>query len=48
MDRFTRDEPAKEEGVPLLDAGTSYPVWSPYEAVEAAEVLQKLLAKEAD
>jgi hypothetical protein len=34
---------AREEGVPLLDVGTNYPVWSPHQAYGAAAALLKAL-----
>lgn len=38
-------ELAREEGV-VLDAGTQYPLWSPYNAFEAADALLKELKSE--
>ena len=43
--QFLLQELAREEGA-LLDAGQSYPVWSPYNAVDAANTL--LAALEAE
>ncbi len=37
---------AKEEGVPLLLPEGEYPVWSPYDAHEAAAVLGAFLEQE--
>lgn len=37
-------ELAREEGVPLGDVEPMYPVWSPYNAFEAAAALSKDLA----
>lgn len=34
---------AQEEGVPLVEAGTPYPVWTPYHAHDAATVLLQAL-----
>jgi hypothetical protein len=34
---------AREEGVPLVEFGTPYPIWSPYDAFGAAGSLLKLL-----
>jgi hypothetical protein len=34
---------AREEGVPLLEADRTYPVWTPYHADEAAAVLLNFL-----
>ena len=34
---------AREEGVPLVEVGTPYPIWSPYDAYGAATTLLKLL-----
>jgi hypothetical protein len=39
-------EPDPEELAGLMEAGQSYPVWSPYDAFAAAEVLLRCL--EAD
>jgi hypothetical protein len=36
-------ELAQEEGVPLFEAGQTYPIWSPYDSYEAAEGLIKAL-----
>jgi hypothetical protein len=44
--QFLAEELAKEENVPRLEPGAAYPVWSPYDAVDAATALQQLLAKE--
>ncbi len=30
---------ARDEGVPLLEAGQSYAIWSPYDAYQAADAL---------
>jgi hypothetical protein len=40
--QFLINELAQEE-TPLLENGKSYPVWSPHNAFEAAEALQKML-----
>ncbi len=34
---------ACDEGVPLVEIGTPYPIWSPYDAFDAAASLLKLL-----
>ncbi len=40
---------AQEEGVPLLVAGTEYPIWTPLGTFEAAEtLLQKLEEHKAE
>jgi hypothetical protein len=39
-------ELAQEEGVSLFDPNLTYPIWTPYNAVEAADTL--LQALEAD
>lgn len=41
--QFLVVELAQEEGVPLLTAGTEYPVWTPINAFSAAETLMKML-----
>ena len=43
--QFLLLEIAKEEGA-LLNAGSSYPVWSPYNAFEAASSLLEALRME--
>ena len=37
---------AQEEGVPLFEAGASYPVWTPLEAYDAAAALMNTLESE--
>jgi hypothetical protein len=39
-------ELAREEGVPLGEMATSYPVWTPHHAFDAAAVLLKALEAE--
>ncbi len=39
-------ELAQEEEVAFFKSGAEYPVWSPYEAYEAANVMMKALADE--
>ena len=34
---------ADEEGVSLIEAGRSYPIWSQYDAYEAVPILMQLL-----
>ena len=36
-------EIAKDDDVSLFEAGAEYPIWTPLNAFEAAETLQKLL-----
>jgi hypothetical protein len=36
-------ELAREEGVPLIEVGASYPVWTPHHAFDAAAVLLREL-----
>jgi hypothetical protein len=38
---------AREEGVPLVETGSAYPVWTPLHAFEAATVLLKALEPSA-
>jgi hypothetical protein len=38
---------AREEGVPLVEVGVSYPVWTPHHAFEAAAVMLRELEAEA-
>jgi hypothetical protein len=40
--QFLVSELSREEGV-VLESGSEYPVWSPYEAFEAADALTKIL-----
>ncbi|MBI3764475.1 MAG: hypothetical protein HY260_21760 [Chloroflexi bacterium] len=42
--QFLVIELAKDEGVNLLEPNKAYPVWSPYNAFEAASVLLNALA----
>ncbi len=44
--QFLVAELAKEEGVSMREGDVSYPIWTPYDAFEAAETL--LSALEAD
>lgn len=44
--QFLADELAREEGLPELRPGAEYPIWSPYEAFEAARVLEQALDAE--
>jgi len=37
---------AREEGVTLLEPGKTYPVWTPYDAFEAATAVYETLRKE--
>ncbi len=34
---------AQEEGVPLLAADAEYPIWTPIDAFEAADILYQML-----
>jgi hypothetical protein len=36
-------ELAREEGVPLVEVGTAFPIWSPYQAYDAAAAMLKTL-----
>ena len=33
----------KEESIAALEPGATYPIWSPYDAYEAAETLEQML-----
>jgi hypothetical protein len=44
--QFLVMELAREEGVPLVEMGASYPVWTPQHAFDAAAVLLRELQKE--
>jgi hypothetical protein len=37
---------AQEEGMPLFEAGASYPVWTPLEAYDAGATLMRMLETE--
>ena len=37
----------RDEGLPPIESGHSYPVWSPFDAFEAAETLRKLISEDA-
>lgn len=37
---------AREEGVPLVEVGGSYPIWTPHHAFDAAGVLLRELRRE--
>jgi hypothetical protein len=34
---------AREEGIPLVEMGTAFPIWSPHEAYAAAAAMLKAL-----
>ena len=40
------EELVRSENVPALEAGHTYPIWSPYDAYQGAEVLLQLLERE--
>ena len=44
--QFLLGEIAREEELQPFAAGTAYPVWSPYEAFEAAATLQEMLEQD--
>jgi hypothetical protein len=44
--QFLVFELAREEGVPLLQPNQDYPIWTPYDAFDAAETLLNALAEE--
>ena len=44
--QFLAFELAKEEGVVPLETGETYPIWTPYNAFDAADTLLKALAEE--
>jgi hypothetical protein len=37
---------ARDEGIPLLEAGAAYPIWSPFDAHDAGASLLKMLEAE--
>ncbi len=45
--QFLAGELAHDEGLPNVLPGTECPVWSPYDAFDAARVLEQALAAEA-
>lgn len=44
--RLMASDLTEEAGVEILQNGTSYPVWTPFDAHEAAQSLQKLLEED--
>jgi hypothetical protein len=44
--QFLAGELARDEGLPDIRLGVDYPVWSPYEAFEAARTLEQTLLTE--
>jgi hypothetical protein len=46
--QFLANSLAQEEGVPPIAPGTEFPVWSPYEAFAAADVLDRALESSGD
>lgn len=41
--QFLVVELAQEEGVSLLTSGSEYPIWTPFNAFEAADTLMEML-----
>ena len=46
--QFLAFELAQEEGVPWFDPEIAYPVWTPYNAFEAADILLQALEVDKD
>lgn len=46
--QFLVFELAQEEGVPPFDPELTYPIWTPYNAFEAADTLLRALETEKD
>jgi hypothetical protein len=44
--QFIISELAKEEGINLIKDSDSYPIWSPFDAFEASDILYSELKKE--
>lgn len=44
--QFLIHELAREEGVNLLEIADNYPIWSPYKAFEAGDILLEMLTSE--
>lgn len=44
--QFLVSELAKEEDITLIDPNEDYPIWSPFEAFEAADTLLEALAQD--
>lgn len=44
--QFIASELAKEEGINLIKDRDAYPVWSPFDAFEASDILYEALKKE--
>ncbi len=45
--QFLISEVAREEGVNLLENDADYPIWSPYDAFDAADTLLKVLREDS-
>jgi len=46
--QFLVFELAREEGVTLFESGGTYPIWTPYNAFEAADTLLNALAMDQE
>jgi hypothetical protein len=44
--RFLVSDLTSQEGVDVLQSGACYPVWTPFEAYDAARALQELLEQD--
>jgi hypothetical protein len=44
--QFLVTDLTREQGIDLLQEGASYPIWTPYEAHDAARILLQLLEQE--
>jgi hypothetical protein len=44
--QFLVDELAREEGISQIEAGASYPIWTPHNAFDAAATLLRALQTE--
>jgi hypothetical protein len=44
--QFLAGEIAREEGLPAIQPGDEYPIWSPYDAFDAAATLERVLEED--
>ncbi len=44
--RLLASELTREAGVDMLQSGVSYPIWTPFDAFDAAQSLQRMLEED--
>jgi hypothetical protein len=44
--QFLAGELARENGLPMVQPGAEYPIWSPYDAFDAAAAMARVLQEE--